>query len=292
MKHKGYVLVISLIFISILLVLTTSIIKIGTNRVSSLKNLEDQAQAEYIPESIINIIFGENIDELEKFYENNYGSLSSPLELPFNFSNYYDAQISATIQSDPAFKYNKFLIRISSKYKNITSRCVASGTTINEIYLNKEGIALDNSENLNIFKFYEPKELTKIRIQNDSEIYLDKNEIVIKDVTTNEIVARIPNYKFVAIINDEKLIFRDSINIKGMFINNGEIENEFDFNLKGIFIDFSKKSQNIIVRGTAAYYVRPKKLIYDYDFLKEIRDELPKFFKFKLEKITTSDLVN
>ena len=71
MRRKGYVLVTSLIFISILLVLTTSIIKIGINRLNSLKNLEDQAQAEYIPESIINIIFGEHIIDLEKFYEDN-----------------------------------------------------------------------------------------------------------------------------------------------------------------------------------------------------------------------------
>lgn len=50
MKRKGYVLVITLIIISILLILATSILKIGANRANSLKNLEDHAQAEYIPD--------------------------------------------------------------------------------------------------------------------------------------------------------------------------------------------------------------------------------------------------
>lgn len=292
MRRKGYVLVTSLIFISILLVLTTSIIKIGTNRVNSLKNIEDQAQAEYIPESIINIIFGEHIIDLEKFYEDNYSLLEQPMKLQFDFSKYYDADITATIQSDPSFNYNKFLINVVSKYKGITTKCSGSGTDKNDIYLNKEGISFEDPENLNIFKFYEPRVLEKIHINNNSEVSMDKNEVVVKDLDTNNIIARFPNYKLVAVINDGKMILRDSINIKGIFINNGEVENEFDFNIKGIFIDFSKKSQNVTVSGTAAYYVKPKKLIYNYDLLKSIRYDLPKFFKFKLEKITTSDLVN
>lgn len=292
MRRKGYVLVISLIFISILLVLTTSIIKIGINRLNSLKNLEDQAQAEYIPESIINIIFGEHIIDLEKFYEDNYSLLEQPMKLQFDFSKYYDADITATIQSDPSFNYNKFLINVVSKYKGITTKCSGSGTDKNDIYFNKEGISFEDPENLNIFKFYEPRVLEKIHINNNSEVSMDKNEVVVKDLDTNNIIARFPNYKLVAVINDGKMILRDSINIKGIFINNGEVENEFDFNLRGVLIDFSKKSQNITVRGTAAYYVKPKKLIYNYDLLKNIRYDLPKFFKFKLEKITTSDLVN
>lgn len=292
MRRKGYVLVTSLIFISILLFLTTSIIKIGINRLNSLKNLEDQAQAEYIPESIINIIFGEHIIDLEKFYEDNYSLLEQPMKLQFDFSKYYDADITATIQSDPSFNYNKFLINVVSKYKGITTKCSGSGTDKNDIYLNKEGISLEDPENLNIFKFYEPRVLEKIHINNNSEVSMDKNEVVVKDLDTNNIIARFPNYKLVAVINDGKMILRDSINIKGIFINNGEVENEFDFNLRGVLIDFSKKSQNITVRGTAAYYVKPKKLIYNYDLLKNIRYDLPKFFKFKLEKITTSDLVN
>lgn len=292
MNRKGYVLVTSLIFISILLVLTTSIIKIGINRVNSLKNIEDQTQAEYIPESIINIIFGEYIDETQKFYENNYSSMSQPMTLPFDFSKYYNADITATIQSDPAFNYNNFLIRVISKYKGIITRCTASGTDINDIYLNKDGISLEDPENLNVFKFYEPREVEKIHIKNNSEISMDKNEILLKDIETDNIIARIPTYKLVAVINDGKMILRDSIDIKGIFINNGEIENEFDFNIKGIFIDFSKKSQNVTVSGTAAYYVMPKKLIYNFKLLKNIRYDLPEYFKFKLEKITTSDLVN
>lgn len=292
MRRNGYVLLTSLITISIILVLAISIIKIGVNRVNSLKNIENQVQADYIPESIVNIIFGEHIDELEKFYENNYSSLESPMTLPFDFSKYYDADITATIQSDPAFNYNKFLIRITSKYKGITTRCVAGGHDINDIYLKKEGISLEDSENLSIFKFYEPRVLTKIHLKNENEIFLDKDEIVIKDVETNKIVERFPSYIFVAIINDGRLVFRDSIFIKGMFINNGEIDNEFDFTVRGILIDFSKKSQNIIVKGTAAYYVKPKKLIYNFNFLKDIRYDLPKYFNFKLDKITTSDIVN
>lgn len=292
MKRKGYVLVITLIIISILLILAASILKIGANRANSLKNLEDYAQAEYIPESIVNIIFGEYIDELEKFYEDNYGSLREQMELPFDFSSYFDADITAKIRRDPAFNYNKFLIKVTSNYKGITTRCTASGEDINNIYLDKNGISLENPDNLNIFKFYEPSIFTTFHIKNDSKIELDGNDIVIKDVESGQIEERFSKYKVVSIINESKLIFQDSINIFGIFINNGDIENEFDFNLTGFLVDFSDKSQNITVRGSAAYYNKPKKLIYNFNEVKKLRIDLPKYFNFRLEKITTSDLVN
>lgn len=292
MKRKGYVLVITLIIISILLILAASILKIGANRANSLKNLEDHAQAEYIPESIVNIIFGEYIDELEKFYEDNYGSLREQMELPFDFSPYFDADITATIRRDPAFNYNKFLIKVTSNYKGITTRCSASGEDINSIYLDKKGISLEDPDNLNIFKFYEPIKFSNFYVKNDSEIKVDGNYIVITDIESGQTVARFLKYQAVSIVNDSKLIFKDSINLLGIFINNGDIENEFDFNLTGFLVDFSDKSQNITVRGSAAYYRKPKKLIYNFNELKKFRIDLPKYFNFKLEKITTSDLVN
>lgn len=292
MKRKGYVLVITLIIISILLILATSILKIGANRANSLKNLEDHAQAEYIPESIVNIIFGEYLDELEKFYEDNYGSLREKMDLPFDFSPYFDADITATIRRDPAFNYNKFLIKVTSNYKGITTSCTASGEDVNSIYLDKNGISLKDPDNLNIFKFYEPNKFSTLHIRNNSEIKADGNYIVVTDVETGMSIARFLKYQAVSIVNDSKLIFKDSINLLGIFINNGDIENEFDFNLTGFLVDFSDKSQNISVRGSAAYYRKPKKLIYNFNELKKFRIDLPKYFNFKLEKITTSNLVN
>lgn len=292
MKRKGYVLVITLIIISVLLILAASILKIGANRANSLKNLEDHARAEYIPESVVNIIFGEYFEKLENFYEDNYGSLREKMELPFDFSPYFDADITATIRRDPAFNYNKFLIKVTSNYKGITTRCTASGDDINNIYLDKNGISLENPDNLNIFKFYEPRLFSSFHIINDSEIELDGNDIVITDVESGQTEVRFSKYKIVSIVNESKLIFKDSINLFGIFINNGDIENEFDFNLTGFLVDFSDKSQNITVRGSAAYYRKPKKLIYNFNEVKKLRIDLPKYFNFRLEKITTSDLVN
>lgn len=292
MKNRGYVLVTSLLFLSIISIIFTTILKIGENRINTLKNLEDQAQAEYIPESIINIIFGEYIDEIERFYEDNYGSLRRPMKLSFDFSSKYDAEIDSTIQRDPNFNYQKFIINVTSKYKGITTRCSASGDAINNIYFEKDGISLDEKNNLDTFKFYEPMILKKFKLVDENEIYTDGNRIIIKNSNTQDIVANFGNFEFISIINDGKLKTKDSISLKGIFINNGEIENEFDFNLRGLLIDFSKSSQNIIVKGSAAYFIKPKKVIYSYQDLDNIRYDLPKFFKFKLDKITISDLVN
>ncbi|MFR1316540.1 MAG: hypothetical protein ACLSBN_12755 [Clostridium perfringens] len=158
--------------------------------------------------------------------------------------------------------------------------------------MDKKGISLEDPDNLNIFKFYEPIKFSNFHVKNDSEIKVDGNYIVITDIESGHTVAKFLKYQAVSIVNDSKLIFKDSINLLGIFINNGDIENEFDLNLTGFIVDFSDKSQNITVRGSAAYYKKPKKLIYNFNELKKFRIDLPKYFNFKLEKITTSDLVN
>lgn len=291
MKNKGYILVTVLIISAVILLISSLIIKIGVNKAESLKNIEDVTQADYIPESVINIIFSEYKNELQNIFGNNYSKIGHSERLSFDFKEYFDADIEASIKKRSSSS-GDFYLEVKSKYKGFESRASAIGTSINKIYVDKKGIDLNDEKNNETFKKFEPKNVKLILIDSLCEVSFlenNKNYVVFSFKDENKEDFVFFKYDQVFIKNTAKIIYKDNIKLSGYFLNNGTVINEFASEFDGIFVDFGENQTNLKIVGEAAYKVAPKHFKYNFSTIESRRKNLPDFFDLKIDSIIKSE---
>lgn len=304
MNKKGFLLIITLFTISIISIIGLFVLSLTSNSIEISANLEDRLQSEYVSESIINILFSDYKEELNKKMENIMKTTDKKIIIDdINLKDFFDAEYEIELKYIKAYKVEDFLLKVNSKYKGIWDSASAKGSIVNKIYLNENGVSskdIDMSQR----EFFESeiskirnKELRNLEITEDSVLISNglKNELYLKkdfenqkspyfvwysyEITTLKINANLETVNKAEvtgyIINNGK-ITGDGIKVVGVFIEDRNSDIQADVEVKGDLIDiYDKKNVN---------------LKYDFNRIKIHKDNLPNYIDLNVKTITKSDL--
>ncbi|MDQ0274185.1 type II secretory pathway pseudopilin PulG [Peptoniphilus koenoeneniae] len=304
MNKKGFLLITTLFTIAIISIIGLFVLNLTSNSIEISANLEDKLQAEYVSESVINILFAEHKEELNKKMESIMATKDKKIIIDdINLKEFFDAEYEIELKYIKAYKVEDFLLKVNSKYKGIWDSASAKGSIVNKIYLNENGVSskdIDRSQ----MEFFESeiskiktKELRNFEITEDSVLISNglKNELYFKKDFENQASPYFVwySYEIITLKINADLETVNKAEMTGYIINNGKITGD-GIKAVGVFIEdkSSDIQADVEVRGDLIdiYDKKNVNLKYEFNRIKIHRENLPNYIDLNIKTITKSDL--
>lgn len=304
MNKKGFLLIITLFTISIISIIGLFVLSLTSNSIEISANLEDRLQSEYVSESIINILFSDYKEELNKKMENIMKTTDKKIIIDdINLKDFFDAEYEIEIKYIKAYKVEDFLLKVNSKYKGIWDSASAKGSIVNKIYLNENGVSskdIDMSQR----EFFE-SEISKIRNKEFRNLEITEDSVLISNGLKNELYFKKDfenqkspyfvwySYEITTLKINANLETVNKAEVTGYIINNGKITGD-GIKVVGVFIEDrnSDIQADVEVKGDLIdiYDKKNVNLKYDFNRIKIHKDNLPNYIDLNVKTITKSDL--
>ncbi len=304
MNKKGFLLIITLFTISIISIIGLFVLSLTSNSIEISDNLEDRLQSEYVSESIINILFSDYKEELNKKMENIMKTTDKKIIIDdINLKDFFDAEYEIEIKYIKAYKVEDFLLKVNSKYKGIWDSASAKGSIVNKIYLNENGVSskdIDMSQR----EFFE-SEISKIRNKEFRNLEITEDSVLISNGLRNELYLKKDfenqkspyfvwySYEITTLKINANLETVNKAEVTGYIINNGKITGGV-IKVVGVFIEDrnSDIQADVEVKGDLIdiYDKKNVNLKYDFNRIKIHKDNLPNYIDLNVKTITKSDL--
>ncbi len=304
MNKKGFLLIITLFTISIISIIGLFVLSLTSNSIEISANLEDRLQSEYVSESIINILFSDYKEELNKNMENIMKTTDKKIIIDdINLKDFFDAEYEIELKYIKAYKVEDFLLKVNSKYKGIWDSASAKGSIVNKIYLNENGVSskdIDMSQR----EFFE-SEISKIRNKEFRNLEITEDSVLISNGLKNELYFKKDfenqkspyfvwySYEITTLKINANLETVNKAEVTGYIINNGKITGD-GIKVVGVFIEDrnSDIQADVEVKGDLIdiYDKKNVNLKYDFNRIKIHKDNLPNYIDLNVKTITKSDL--
>ena len=304
MNKKGFLLIITLFTISIISIIGLFVLSLTSNSIEISANLEDRLQSEYVSESIINILFSDYKEELNKKMENIMKTTDKKIIIDdINLKDFFDAEYEIELKYIKAYKVEDFLLKVNSKYKGIWDSASAKGSIVNKIYLNENGVSskdIDMSQR----EFFE-SEISKIRNKEFRNLEITEDSVLISNGLKNELYFKKDfenqkspyfvwySYEITTLKINANLETVNKAEVTGYIINNGKITGD-GIKVVGVFIEDrnSDIQADVEVKGDLIdiYDKKNVNLKYDFNRIKIHKDNLPNYIDLNVKTITKSDL--
>ncbi|WP_138159740.1 hypothetical protein [Peptoniphilus catoniae] len=293
MKRNGFTYIVTIVVISIIVTLISFLLESFKNNLIISSNEENNIQSQLYAESLINIALSEDSfkDKVKTVYfEDRHEIDYKPEDLIEDISNEY-----IKLSLDNSLTKKGFLMEASLDYKDIESKCFASGTIVNKIYLKGAGVlnsSTTNEEDLleskEAFENINYKDFTYVEYiyLDEGDYFLEKDGLYFNIYKEEETVKengdigivktslkKYPHNKSIYLKQDRgSLCIVDNIDLRGI-VDVNKIYLNNNLGLKGIMIlrnniEYLDNPARISVEGITINFERASEnnLISNYDF--------------------------